>query len=421
METQTENTFNISDIDNMDGLEFEEFCCELFKRNGYINIKKTQASGDYGLDVIATKDDIKYGIQCKNYKEPVGVSAVQEANTGSNYYNCDIAIVITNSTFTRQAIEMARETKVKLWDRNKLAELMLVFPRKSKTSKNSVNVTQNNYVTIGKLENWIKNGNIKCRYTYFSFKQLCSDILRHNEFNIIKNEFDIFQNTSSQPYTQYIVAERADIKYHIYCNFEKNVKENPVSEKQTEMILEYLISKQKQDVVSVESRSVILTNGLFTKGAAEKAEKKRVILWDRDKFIELLKSYPTKDYISDCAYIKKIIDNDHKKEMRQAEIRKEVSNTPHLAIISVVLSVICLIITAIGKESILNIISLIISGISVVKYGFTAMFEMQESQKESLKSYEERVSKASKKAKIGALLSCVSVMIMSIIMVITID
>lgn len=305
-------TSDIKDVDNMNGLEFEEFCCELFKRNGYSNVKKTQASGDYGLDVIATTPDgFICGIQCKNYQNSVGIAAVQEAKTGSDYYNCDIAIVLTNSTFTKQAIEMAREIKVKLWDRDKLEELLLVFPQKANTSKNSVNVTQNDSVTIEKLEDWIK----KHGYVLFSFKQLCSNILKHNEFNI-------FKNISSTPNAKYILAERADIKYHICCNFE-DIKENPVSEELAEKIVKDLISKQRQDVVNIESRSVILTNGFFTKGAAEKAKEKRVILWDRNKLAELLKNYPITDFISDCDYIKKIIDNNLEIEKRRQEREKE--------------------------------------------------------------------------------------------------
>lgn len=133
--TTTKYTSDIKDVDNMDGFEFEEFCCELLRHNGYKNVRRTQASGDYGLDVIATKEGIVYGLQCKNYQGTVGIKAVQEAMSGSQFYSCHVPVVLTNSTFTKQAKEMANKTNVKLWDRNKLIALMKVFPKKEYVEK----------------------------------------------------------------------------------------------------------------------------------------------------------------------------------------------------------------------------------------------------------------------------------------------
>ena len=115
----------------MDGFEFERFCCELLKRKGYRNVHVTQASGDYGIDVVATtQDGFVCGIQCKNYQGAVGIAAVQQAAAGCGYYNCDVAIVLTNSTFTSAAKNLAENTKVKLWDRDRLCDMIKVFPEK---------------------------------------------------------------------------------------------------------------------------------------------------------------------------------------------------------------------------------------------------------------------------------------------------
>ena len=40
----------------------------------------TQGSHDYGGDIIAIKDQIKYVIQCKKYSSPVGIDAVQQVD-----------------------------------------------------------------------------------------------------------------------------------------------------------------------------------------------------------------------------------------------------------------------------------------------------------------------------------------------------
>ena len=65
------NNFDeISFIDNgMTGIEFENYCKKLLIANGFENVKVTQASNDYGTDLTATKNQIKYAIQCKKYTE----------------------------------------------------------------------------------------------------------------------------------------------------------------------------------------------------------------------------------------------------------------------------------------------------------------------------------------------------------------
>jgi len=113
-----------TDFDNMDGHTFEYFCAELLKGNGFKNVKVTQASGDDGIDILAEKDDISYGIQCKCYSDNIGNKAVQEAYTGKKMYHVDIGVILTNRYFTDSAINTAKKTRIKLWDRKKLLELI---------------------------------------------------------------------------------------------------------------------------------------------------------------------------------------------------------------------------------------------------------------------------------------------------------
>ena len=49
-----------------------------------------------------------YAVQCKLYQGKVGNSAVQEAVAGKSYYDCDEAMVITNSVFYPGAIALAK-------------------------------------------------------------------------------------------------------------------------------------------------------------------------------------------------------------------------------------------------------------------------------------------------------------------------
>lgn len=106
------------DYNTMEGHEFEYFCADLLKQRGFHSVEVTQGSGDYGIDIIAWKSGKRYGIQCKRYSGSVGWSAVEEAHAGAVYYDCDKAVVITNSDFTKQAVQGAAKIGVELWGRD---------------------------------------------------------------------------------------------------------------------------------------------------------------------------------------------------------------------------------------------------------------------------------------------------------------
>lgn len=104
----------------MNGQKFEKKCAVYLKRKGFRHVQITRGSGDQGIDILAKKGGKKYGFQCKYYQTPVGNKAVQEAYSGAKYYECDVAVVITNTTFTKSAKELAERTEVRLWENQKL-------------------------------------------------------------------------------------------------------------------------------------------------------------------------------------------------------------------------------------------------------------------------------------------------------------
>ena len=112
------------DFDSMEGHEFEYYCADILKENGFSDVDVTQGSGDHGIDILAEKDGITYAIQCKCYSSNIGNAAVQQAHSGKSIYKRDIAVVLTNQYFTTQAKEEASELGVKLWDRDKLNEMI---------------------------------------------------------------------------------------------------------------------------------------------------------------------------------------------------------------------------------------------------------------------------------------------------------
>lgn len=123
METKSDGGKGI-DIDSMEGHVFERFCARILSLNSFEKVDVTRGSGDQGIDIVAYKDGIRYGIQCKCYSSDIGNKAVQEAFAGKTYYKCHVAIVLTNRYFTRSAIDLAETNGIILWDRAKLLELI---------------------------------------------------------------------------------------------------------------------------------------------------------------------------------------------------------------------------------------------------------------------------------------------------------
>ena len=113
-------------VDDMSGTDFEHFCADLLRIDGYTDVWVTVGSGDHGIDIVAKKDGIKWGFQCKrwNIETHIGNDVVRDTFAGKAFYHCDIAVIITTSYFTVKAEEYAKETGVLLWGRDKLLELM---------------------------------------------------------------------------------------------------------------------------------------------------------------------------------------------------------------------------------------------------------------------------------------------------------
>lgn len=114
-------------IDKMDGVEFEKYCKNLLLLSGCFKgstIRTTKAASDYGADlIIECLDGIRVSIQCKRLQSSVRIDAIQEVVSSKQHYKTNIAAVITNSYFTKQAKLLAYENGVALIDRKKLMKL----------------------------------------------------------------------------------------------------------------------------------------------------------------------------------------------------------------------------------------------------------------------------------------------------------
>lgn len=114
----------MNSVDTMEGHLFEKWCANLLRANGFSNIIITPGSGDQGVDIIASLNEEKYAIQCKRYSGNLSNRPVQEVIAGKAFYGCDKGAVMTNQYFTPSAKELAKKTKIELWDRTVLSALI---------------------------------------------------------------------------------------------------------------------------------------------------------------------------------------------------------------------------------------------------------------------------------------------------------
>jgi restriction system protein len=109
------------DVDEITGEEFESYCVSILNQNGW-DARATQSTGDQGVDIVASINDITAVFQCKRYSQPVGNSAVQEIIAGKSFSRAQIAAVVTNSTFTKSARQLAEAANIYLLHYTELEE-----------------------------------------------------------------------------------------------------------------------------------------------------------------------------------------------------------------------------------------------------------------------------------------------------------
>jgi HJR/Mrr/RecB family endonuclease len=108
----------------LQGVPFEQFLKEIFIEWAY-EVSTTKVTGDQGVDLIVAKNGMRAAIQAKGYvSSTVGNSAIQEAHTGMVHYRCQKCAVITNSTFTSGARQLAESVGCRLIDHDMIPLLI---------------------------------------------------------------------------------------------------------------------------------------------------------------------------------------------------------------------------------------------------------------------------------------------------------
>src|SRR6516165_4370041 len=114
-------------IDQMPGLEFEEFVAAQLRTAGW-SVTHTANTGDYGVDLIAKKDGTRMAVQCKRQAKAVGVAAVQQVVSGALHHGCHQTVVVTNQAFTKAARQLATTHRCRLVGREQVQIWARVAP-----------------------------------------------------------------------------------------------------------------------------------------------------------------------------------------------------------------------------------------------------------------------------------------------------
>lgn len=115
---------------SLNGTEFEKLLVRLYTAMGFV-VEHVGHTGDQGGDLVANRNGERLLVQAKRYEATVGNKAVQEAVAARAHYDCHKTAVVTNSTFTREAVDLARSNSVSLVPRDHLQRMLLDYLKES--------------------------------------------------------------------------------------------------------------------------------------------------------------------------------------------------------------------------------------------------------------------------------------------------
>ena len=124
----------VKENSNIKENEYELDINNMFKRLGY-EILDIPTSEYHGVDLILSKNNEKIVVQVKQYDDKITDFSVHEILTAKEYYKADKARIITNSSFSSNAVDLAVKNNVDLWDGKKLRDIIKILQNKEKEKK----------------------------------------------------------------------------------------------------------------------------------------------------------------------------------------------------------------------------------------------------------------------------------------------
>jgi Holliday junction resolvasome RuvABC ATP-dependent DNA helicase subunit len=100
-------------IRSMDGLEFEYWVADLFRRAGF-QVEITQASGDHGVDLWAYSGTRMVAVQCKRWDGAIGEPVLRDLYGAMTAAKAQCGCLVTTGSFTAQASQFSRDKPLRL-------------------------------------------------------------------------------------------------------------------------------------------------------------------------------------------------------------------------------------------------------------------------------------------------------------------
>jgi restriction system protein len=115
----------IDSIRGLDWREFELLLSEVFRRRGYLVEHSGDAGPDGGIDQRLQKDGEITLVQCKHWRrQKVGVKIVRELRGVMASESAVAGVVVTSGGFTPDAVQFARDNRIKLIDGGELERVV---------------------------------------------------------------------------------------------------------------------------------------------------------------------------------------------------------------------------------------------------------------------------------------------------------
>lgn len=105
----------LSAVAAMSWQDFERLTQEMFHRQGY-TVMETRSGPDGGIDLTLRKEGRLTQVQCKHWKNDVGVKVVRELNGVVAARKAQAGIVVSSGGFTDEARRFARSAGLQLMD-----------------------------------------------------------------------------------------------------------------------------------------------------------------------------------------------------------------------------------------------------------------------------------------------------------------
>ncbi|MDT5008405.1 MAG: restriction system protein [Mycobacterium sp.] len=112
-------TSGLREVDSMTGVDFETYVAARLRAAGY-RVSPTKITGDFGVDLIASKGGERLAVQCKRHGQRIGPAAVQQVVAGAAMHRCSTTMVVSNQEFTASATALAQAHSCELVGRSRL-------------------------------------------------------------------------------------------------------------------------------------------------------------------------------------------------------------------------------------------------------------------------------------------------------------